>query len=124
MELPLHGAVVHLWGMDSDVRIVFDEDARTLQVKREDFKGHFETTRVLSDKTLAEIRSATFAAWHEEPRGPLPRRRDSAEALVVLDGDEAFEVDGDLWADDTGRTGRPAAARALRMIDDLAEHGW
>jgi len=116
--LPVHGVVVHSWGLRGDGLTVIDRDAGTLRIA-DHFMGEKprDRTRKLDASTLDRIMAAAIEAWHETATGPTPVATDVREDLIVLDGDEAFYLVGHpistLGAD---KTGRPAAARALAAI--------
>ena len=116
--LPVHGVVVHTWGLAGDGMIVIDRDAGTLRsVKHLMGEKPRDRTRKLDASTLDRIMAGAIEAWHETATGPTPVATDVREDLIVLDGDEAFYVSGHpLSTFGADRTGRPAAARALAAI--------
>jgi len=117
--LPLHGVVVHRWGLLGELLIVVDRDAGTIRVVEKyvgDKPG--DRKRPLATAALDGIITAAFDAWHETATGPTPVATDVREDLIVLDGDEAFYLSGHpistYVADE--QTGRPAAARAMAAV--------
>jgi hypothetical protein len=121
--LPVHGVVLHTWGLAGDGMIVIDRDAGTLRsVKHLMGEKPSDRTRKLDASALDGVMAAAVDAWHETATGPTPVATDVREDLIVLDGDEAFYVSGHplstLGAD---KTGRPAAARALAAIYKIAK---
>jgi hypothetical protein len=113
LPLPLHGVVVHSWGLGGDSMEVIDRDASTIRVV-EDLVGKKPTdkTTKLDAKQLADIMDLGMAAWDEEMQGVMHVAPDVREDLYVLDGDEAFYVSGHPITAD----GRPAAAKAVAAV--------
>jgi hypothetical protein len=117
--LPVHGVVVHRWGLLGELLIVVDRDHSTIRGV-ENYVGEKprDRTRPLATATLDRVMAAAVDAWHETATGPTPVATDVREDLIVLDGDEAFYLSGhpiSTYVDDE-RTGRPAAARAMKAI--------
>lgn len=125
---PMHGAIVHTWGIATDILIVIDFDASTVRVKRdESMMGgqptHSDHTEKLASEKLAAAKTAAFAAWHEDATGPTPQATDIREDLIVIDGDEAFYLSGYPISASMPeeKTGRPAAAKAMDVIYRLED---
>jgi len=124
---PKHGAIVHTWGIATDILIVIDFDASTVRVKRdEDMRQppiHDDQTQKLTTDQLTTARTAAFAAWHEDATGPTPQATDIREDLIVIDGDEAFYLSGYpiTTSIPDELTGRPAAAKTMAVLYGLAD---
>jgi hypothetical protein len=123
---PKHGAIVHTWGIATDILIVIDFDASTLRVKRdEDMLEkpiHDDRTTTLDSAKITAVKAAAFAAWHEDATGPTPQATDIREDLIVIDGDEGFYLSGYPISTSIPeeKTGRPAAAKAMEAIYALS----
>jgi len=116
--LPVHGVVVHAWGLRGDSLIAIDSDANTLR-KVEHLLGEKprDRTRKLDKRAVEILMAAALEAWDETATGPTPSATDVREDLIVLDGDEAFYLSGKpIHTLGSEATGRPAAARALAAI--------
>jgi hypothetical protein len=114
-RMPLHGVVVHRWGLGGDETVVVDWEKRTIRVvsnlmgkpPRDDtYKGDV--------KQLAEIMQLAFAASTEK-NSDMPTATDVREDLFILDGEEGFYLSGHPISAN-GKTGRPAAVKVVRAV--------
>lgn len=111
--MPLHGLVVHSWGLAGDSMEVIDRDAGTLRVVANLMgKQPSDRTTKLDAKQLGEIMDLGMAAWDEEMQSVMHVAPDVREDLYVLDGDEAFYVSGHPITAD----GRPGAAKTVAAV--------
>src|SRR5450432_85379 len=86
---PLHGILVHSWGIAGDSTEVIDRDASTIRVVQNVMgKKPSDRTTKLDAKQLAELMELGMAAWDEEMQTVMHVVPDVREDLYVLDGDE------------------------------------
>jgi len=117
-SLPLHGLVVHSWGLGGDAMEVIDSDAYTLRVVANVMGKHpSDRTTKLDPTQVSDLMKLGVAAWDEEMQGVMHVAPDVREDLYVLDGDEAFYVSGHPITAD----GRPAAAKAVAAVYQAAK---
>lgn len=114
--LPKHGVYVAGGGLVSSAwRVVLDVDARTIyrgQTARSNAPsfGPMDTegTKDLSPRNQELLMSLANAAWVEPPaQNPPSPTADYDEIFVVLEGDDAFYLEG------FGPIRQPAAAKAI-----------
>lgn len=114
-RLPLHGVVVHTWGLRGDATIVIDSDKSTIRQISNLMGTPPRDDRYEGDaKQIDQIMQLAFAAWNEDD-SEMPTATDVREDLYVLDGDEAFFLSGHPIAAN-GKTGRPLAVKAVSAV--------
>lgn len=114
--LPMHGVYIAGGGMVSSAwRVVVDYDKKTIyggtakQTNAPSFGAMSkETTNPLSPRNEVHLTRLAEDVWREEPpKEPVDPTADYDEIFVVLDGDEAFYLQG------YGPIRRPIAAQAI-----------
>ena len=98
-----------------------DFDAKTLHVVADNVspKGrHVDQTLVLSAFDVKRLGELADRARHEIARGTIPSSDDAWEALSIVDGDDVFDIRGDLIGG--GRYVRPEASKLAQAILDYA----
>jgi hypothetical protein len=114
-RLPLHGVVVHSWGLGGDETVVVNSDKTTVRVLANLMgKPPRDDTYKGDAKQIEQIMMLAVAAWNEDG-SEMPTATDVREDLYVLDGDEAFFLSGHPIAAN-GKTGRPAAVKAVDAV--------
>jgi hypothetical protein len=114
-RLPLHGVVVHSWGLGGDATTVIDADKTTIrEVSNLMGKPPRDATFKGDAKQIKQIMELALAAWNEDGSA-MPTATDVREDLYVLDGDEAFFLSGHPIAAN-GKTGRPLAVKAVNAV--------
>jgi hypothetical protein len=114
-RLPLHGVVVHSWGLGGDETIVVDADKKTLRVISNLMdKPPRDDTYKREPNQINRIMRVAFAAWNEDD-SEMPTATDVREDLYVLDGDDAFYLSGYPIAAN-GRGGRLLAMEAVAAV--------
>jgi hypothetical protein len=116
--LPQHGIYAAGGGMVSSAwRIVVDRDAKTIYVgtaqgaNAPSFgKMDKETTKPLSQRNDAHLMELAEAAWREPPGRPMNATADYDEVLIVVDGADAFFLQG------YGPIQAPAAAKVIEEL--------
>ena len=120
VALPKHGVVLETWGPISEDTLVLDSDAGTMrQISDLVIKTHSDRRRIVAPAKVKATMAAAFAAWDEEPYGPMPSTTGVRNDLYVIDGDEAFYLSGTPIGG-YGKTGRPLAVQALTAMFVLA----
>lgn len=114
--LPVHGVYIAGGGLVSTPwRVVVDYDKKTIyggtskQANGPSYGAmDKETTRELSPRNEVLLVKLAEDAWRETPpKGPIDPTADYDEIFVVLDGDDAFYLQG------YGPIRRPLAAKAI-----------
>ena len=116
--LPLHGFAVRTFGRPeySDLELV-DLDAETLRVIGNSAWQHVDETLPLAASDLKTLDDLSNLALREKPV-PVLHEAALREYLVMADGDNVFEVSGDLIG--AGYSVRPGASGLVRAVFDLA----
>jgi hypothetical protein len=115
--LPQRGFYAAGGGMVSSAwRIVVDRDAKTIYAgtaagpNAASFgKLDKETTKPLSERNDGHLTALAEAAWREAPMPPAHPTADYDEILIVVDGPDAYFLQG------YGPIKQPAAARARQV---------
>lgn len=113
--LPQRGFYAAGGGLVSSAwRVVVDRDAKTIFAgtaagpNAASFgKLDSETTRPLSARNEAHLTELAEAAWREPPAAPSSPTADYDEILIIVDGEDAFFLQG------FGPIRQPAAAKAI-----------
>jgi hypothetical protein len=116
--LPLHGFAVRTLGrLDyHDIELI-DLDAETMRVIAHGSSKPLDQTLPLAASDLKRLDDLSDVALREKP-APVPNEAALREYLVMADGDEVFEVSGDLIG--AGYAVRPGASGLVRAVLDLA----
>ena len=98
--------------MNGEGRTIVDFDAATVRAIVDTMERKTDRTQPLTDHDVREIRELADATWHEVSSSN-PRRTDSFEQLIILDGDDAFTLGETTIGGDHDRPAASALAKAL-----------
>ena len=128
VPLPKHGLAVQTYGMGDSYIEVLDRDAKTLRViaehwDREQGPQHQDKTITLDATTLAKLDTLSDRAWREEPHGKMPQVTDVSQHLMIVDGDDAFDLHADMigFTDATESATRPGASALVVAVAAAAQ---